>query len=109
VKTLQVNLIATDPPSVSVIMVAETEGDRCVVAELSDQAHAARCEDLAKRTAAINGRILVSSMASEVGVEKLGDPIEPATQASLDIIAQQMSMPCEELLRKAFVVRFFYW
>ena len=109
-RILQVGFPQTDPPSVTVIMVPETDGDKCVIAELCDQPHAARCPDAANRPSAINGRILVSTLASELGLEKPGDPIQdPAHQPFLDNVCREMSLPAETLLGAAFVVRFFQW
>lgn len=108
-KTLQVGLPETEPPSTSVIMVPETDGDKCVMAEIFDQVHAGRCPDPAKRQAATHGRILVSTLASEMGIKKAGDPLPSAPTQFIDQAAAKLSTTADALLGAAFIVRFFHW
>jgi len=109
-KTLQVTFPQTDPPSVAVVMLPETQSDKCVMAELCDQVHAARCQDPNVRKNSQNGRILVASLAAELQIENANDlMVGPETKTFLDTVSKDISVPIEELLRSAFIVRFFQW
>ncbi|MCL2640694.1 MAG: hypothetical protein FWD53_07610, partial [Phycisphaerales bacterium] len=100
----------TDPPSVAIVMLPETQSDKCVIAELCDQPHAARCKEPDVRKASQNGRILVTSLAAELQIENADDlMVGPETRTFLDTVSKDISVPVEELLRSAFVVRFFQW
>jgi hypothetical protein len=103
------NAPKTDPPCETIIMLAERETDRLVLAELCDIISCNRAPTMEIQQQGISPRVMVESFASALAIEKPGDPVPDDVSQILDAASQALSCEREELLGRAFCVRFFAW
>jgi hypothetical protein len=107
-------LAETEPPSTPMFMFCQDDNDRAAMAELVDLGVAGRCVDQKVREQAITGRVMVSSLASELGVAskeqyELPDGVHPTVKKYVGDLADSAGLTPDTVLSKGFVVRFLHW
>lgn len=106
-------LVETEPPCTPMFMVCQDENDKSAMAELVDLGIAGRAGPQV-REHAITGRVMVSSLASELGVgnrEQFESPdgVHPQVRKYVEDLAKHAGISTEDVLTKGFVVRFLHW
>jgi hypothetical protein len=107
-------LTPTEPPCTPLFMLCQDDNDRAAMAEMVDLGAAARCVDQKVREQAITGRVMVSALASELGVaskEQFEQPegVHPAVIKYVGDLAESAGVTADTVLSKGFVVRFLHW
>jgi len=101
--------IPSDPPSMTVVMIAEREIDRAIVAELVDQSVAARAPTAQLQEEGINGRVMAITLAASLGIGDIKQQLDYTKFPILAELHTQHGIDPEEALRRGFQVRFFAW
>lgn len=104
----------SDPPSNVLVLYPERESDGLMVAELNDQAVAARAPSEEIRQKAVHGRIFVTSFAAELGIKDIKDgtvlsELPANVQEVVTEVATAVSADPQDVLRYAFCARFMAW
>lgn len=79
------------------------------MAELVDQSCANRAPGKDEKEAGIHGRIMVTSLASELELKDLNSQLSPEQIQILSEIQSASNLDDKTILKTAFHVRFFYW
>jgi hypothetical protein len=100
---------ASEPPSTCFIVIPQVEGDRAFMAELVDLANANRAPTPDLKRAGMTGRVMVSSLAQELGVASPDSPREERAAAVLGELQRNFDISHDRALRQGFHVRIFHW
>ena len=100
---------ASNPPSTCFVTIPQSDSDKAMIAELVDQANANRAPGPQEQRLGIHGRIMVSTLATELQLKTVTSPLSKSDRVILDELSAQLSMAPNAILSSAFHVRFFQW
>ena len=99
----------SSPPSSCFVFVPQSEPDRAVMAELIDIANANRAPGNQEKTGGMSGRVMVTSLAAELEIEKIASPLNAGQSKVLGELNSSFGCGNDVILKSAFHVRFFQW